>query len=135
MNIENTTDFSSYLRNLETDEREQEQEPEYKVVDKIYYSRDNVFHKWYTQEFNGKRYSVLVYYPDFKSIDDYFDQGLDKDDGVKIFYTERIVRFTTDGQIHDYTDWFQFNHEQEINLASSIDAQSEEFFKRMNQRA
>ena len=131
MNIENTTDFSSYLRNLDNGDSEQDNQPEYKIVENIYYSRHDVFYKWYTQEYKGQLFNVLVYYPDFCSMKHYFDQGLDKDDGIKVFYTERIVQFKN-GQIYDYTNWFKLNHEQEINLASSIDAQSEKFFKEIN---
>ena len=135
MNIENTTDFSSYLRSLNNGEREQDNQPEYKIVHKIKQGRDNVFYKWYTQRYDNYLFNVLVYYPDFKSITDYFSQGLNKDNGIKEFYVERVIRHLNDGSIADYTDWFQFNHEQEINLASSLDAESEKFFDKLNKQA
>ena len=102
MNIENTTDFSSYLRSLNNGEREQDNQPEYKIVHKIKQGRDNVFYKWYTQRFDNYLFNVLVYYPDFKSITDYFSQGLNKDNGVKEFYVERVIRHLNDGSIADY---------------------------------
>ena len=134
MNIENTTDFSSYLKRVESDEP-LDNEPKYKVVSQIYQQRKDVFYKWYIAKFDNTEYNVLVYYPQFKDLADYFNQELDKDNGIKVFYTERIVKFPDNGTIRDYTDWFKLNEDNEIDIASKIDAQSEKFFDGINTQA
>ena len=129
MNIEQTTDFSSYLNNLHDADIPEEQDPQYTIVQDIEPSPADVLTNTYSIKYKGETYDVLVGYPGIKDIRDYFHQGLHLESGIIEFYIERITRKLHNGMIADYTKWFEFNEEHYHHIGGLVDKPSEEFFK------
>lgn len=128
MNIEQTTDFSSYLNKLHDDEIT-ENEPQFELIDEIPPCPADVLTKTYAIKYQGITYNVLVSYPGIKNVADYYHQGLHLESGMIEFHIERITREMPYEQIADYTNWFELNENHYLNIGGLVDKPSEEYFK------
>jgi hypothetical protein len=128
MNIEQTTDFSSYLNKLH-DDSITENEPEFTHIELIPAPFANVLTNTYSIQYKGTTYDVMVSYPGIKDVADYYHQGLHLESGVIEFYIERITRKLHNGLIADYTKWFELNEDQYHHIGGLVDKPSEEYFK------
>lgn len=128
MNIEQTTDFSSYLNKLHDDEII-ENEPQCTYIELIPAPSANVLTNTYSTKYKGITYDVMVSYPGIKDVADYYHKGFHLESGVIEFYIERITRKLHNGLIADYTNWFELNENHYHEIGGLVDKPSEEYFK------
>jgi len=128
MNIEQTTDFSSYYNKL-YDEYITENEPQCTYIEQIPAPFANVLTNTYSIQYKGTTYDVMVSYPGIKDQADYYHQGLHLESGVIEFYIERITRKLHNGLIADYTNWFELNEDHYHHIGGIVDKPSEDYFK------